>query len=484
MKRSLRSLFVLLLVCLSLVPVVSASAWLSPTGDDNPAGWTDESNIYDENTGTCGECTSISADSWGAFIVLTHSGLISSKLRFWADYWVGGIDAIDVDVYKDGEWVHVYQGVFADMQYVEKTFAQGSVTQSRVRFYNNQATPLSADFYEFDFWGYVGWGSGDIEGDWNVCERTEWSALLGQDSGLASWNSTVYDFTGYYAKFTMSNMSAWRDWWWVRGEKRFGVQLNFSGADNDVNVLLLWSRCEESFGFIHDWWFMVGVGLNNTYFDPFWWTPFGIEMSRDEWSPFPWDYQELFVYLDGNDLHIEVINYREDIASHVDMWTQIIDVGASWNDVVVIEQNLFHVGSGYFGGSMADVIYDTDPYSPSVPDVDAIEGYTIYDFWDDLVGVVQSALPSWLNEQIGQFAGWSALLMSFLIPLWSLVVQLLPIAPFFLGFYVLDSIATSVEQRSFAPVGVCFMALWNGAVGIISTIVSIAHAIYDFIHFW
>jgi len=132
------------------IPAVT-ECWVSPTGYEDPdTVWSSEENTYDEDTNTAGQC-SVPADSWSSPIILTIDSITSNKLRFYAYYNAASINQVDVDVYRDGEWVDVYQGSFADREWVEKTFTKGKVTEARVRFYND-GIQQSCSFYEFDFW--------------------------------------------------------------------------------------------------------------------------------------------------------------------------------------------------------------------------------------------------------------------------------------------------------------------------------------------
>jgi hypothetical protein len=128
--------------------------WVSPTGNEDPdSKWAYETRAYDENTGTCATCNSVAG--WNAFIILTHAAIQSNKLQFnaYRDDW---ITAIDVDVSEDGvSWTHVYQGDYANMAWVEKTFTQQSVTKVRIRFYAT-APDIQIRLYEFDFWEVAG----------------------------------------------------------------------------------------------------------------------------------------------------------------------------------------------------------------------------------------------------------------------------------------------------------------------------------------
>jgi len=126
--------------------------WVSPTGHNDPnSKWSWEENAYDDNTSSLAGSTT-SGYTWTAYLELTIEAINCSKIRYYANqYPTYGWD-IDVDVYKDDEWVDVYQGSCAVGQWVEKSFNEGSVTKARVRFYNTYNQQASAHLYEFDFW--------------------------------------------------------------------------------------------------------------------------------------------------------------------------------------------------------------------------------------------------------------------------------------------------------------------------------------------
>jgi hypothetical protein len=128
--------------------------WVSPTGHEAASGWVNEARAYDENLGLYASYPETAG--WTPFLILTVGEITSDRLRFYAYYNFVSQKSIDVDVYKDGAWTHVYEGTYASLTWVEKTFAQGSVTKARVRFYLAASYPTV--FYEFDFWQVAGAG--------------------------------------------------------------------------------------------------------------------------------------------------------------------------------------------------------------------------------------------------------------------------------------------------------------------------------------
>jgi hypothetical protein len=129
-------------------------SWVSPTGHNDPDNeWTNEPNIYDEDEASYATDT-IPSGAWGSFVELTHVALTSNKVRYKAGgVFPGRIDQVDLDVYKDGAWVNVYEGTDLDINnFIEKTFTEGSVTKARLRFHNAWGIAYNVQFREFDFW--------------------------------------------------------------------------------------------------------------------------------------------------------------------------------------------------------------------------------------------------------------------------------------------------------------------------------------------
>jgi hypothetical protein len=139
----------------------STGAWTSPTGDEAEGGWTSRANAYDEGLATHAEYDS-GGTGWGwGFLTLTIPAITANSLRFYAPC-NAAQTLIDVDVYKDGVWMHVYEGAYDNMAWVEKTFAQGSVTKAKVRFYCAIAHSNML-LYEFDFGEVSVVGGGVLE---------------------------------------------------------------------------------------------------------------------------------------------------------------------------------------------------------------------------------------------------------------------------------------------------------------------------------
>jgi hypothetical protein len=138
---------------------IPSLGWVTPTSHyDSNSQWSNEINAYDDGTDTYTQSYHTINDPdglWSFYIYLNHSVILCDKVRFYARGPTGDsiqVDQVDLDVKRGGVWVNVYEGTFSDRQWVEKSFMQGSVNQSRIRFrINANNGGLYYQLYEFDF---------------------------------------------------------------------------------------------------------------------------------------------------------------------------------------------------------------------------------------------------------------------------------------------------------------------------------------------
>lgn len=129
-------------------------SWISPTGYNDPSSdWSNETNAYDDDTGTKATST---GSGWSGFLEFEISGgFLCNKVRFYAEVQYTPRD-IDIDAYYDDgsgwgvDWHNVYQGSFTALAWVEKSFPLQTVTKARIRF--NNTISGQRLLYEFDFW--------------------------------------------------------------------------------------------------------------------------------------------------------------------------------------------------------------------------------------------------------------------------------------------------------------------------------------------
>lgn len=113
-----------------------AGAWISPISSV-ATNWSDKEKAYDTDTGTYADYALMATEGWTQFItMLLPAAAKADKLRVWLDA-TDNITLVDIDVFKDGVWTHVYEGDFIEGEYMEKSFAQGNVTYVRVRLYKD-----------------------------------------------------------------------------------------------------------------------------------------------------------------------------------------------------------------------------------------------------------------------------------------------------------------------------------------------------------
>ena len=131
--------------------------WVSPTGHNDPDGkWSNETLAYDDDEVTSADSDSVPPQTWSSFLELTHAAIACNKIRFMG--WMSGKPAgcdIDLDVYYEADWHHVYQGAFTHLTWLEKDIPAGTktVTKMRARQYNASAyIDHTFWFHEFDFW--------------------------------------------------------------------------------------------------------------------------------------------------------------------------------------------------------------------------------------------------------------------------------------------------------------------------------------------
>ena len=130
--------------------VPGGNGWDSPTGRVDVPGWIGETLAYDESLGSSAS-HGTSGNRWTDFIAVTITADNYSNIRFYADYNAVFINEIDLDAYYSGGWHDVYQGSFADKEWVVKPLGGTySVSSYRMRFYNDSSSFATARLYETD----------------------------------------------------------------------------------------------------------------------------------------------------------------------------------------------------------------------------------------------------------------------------------------------------------------------------------------------
>jgi len=159
--------------------------WVSPTGFVAGA-WANEPFAYDENAATSSDYNN-AAGTWSVFITLTRAAINCDKVRFDAKRQLGYCELIDLDVYRNGGWVDVYEGDFSSHVWQEKTFTLGSVSELRIRFFNKSGITWQHKLYEVDFW----------ESNPPVAPSNCVSSYVATNNAKCTWNDNSDNETGF-----------------------------------------------------------------------------------------------------------------------------------------------------------------------------------------------------------------------------------------------------------------------------------------------
>ena len=128
--------------------------WIKPIGYNDPdSKWINEINTYDDDVLTYAY-SEAEPLSWSSFLELNIDSMLCNKIRFFAgDTYSQYITKIDIDVYYDEAWHHVYEGTYIFQTWEEKLLNESHlVTKARIRFYNSHSTlSQGVYFHEFNF---------------------------------------------------------------------------------------------------------------------------------------------------------------------------------------------------------------------------------------------------------------------------------------------------------------------------------------------
>jgi len=129
--------------------------WVSPVVFEDPAkNWTVEERAYDNDVDTHAY-HSTPRGEWTSYLFLDapEGGVLSDRIRFvigdnipsgHAFFW-------RIDVYRDDEWVQVFEGTPEERTWIEVAFDEGLVTRMRFRSRNDASGQWRARVWEADF---------------------------------------------------------------------------------------------------------------------------------------------------------------------------------------------------------------------------------------------------------------------------------------------------------------------------------------------
>lgn len=330
---------------------------------------------------------------------------------------------------------------------------------------------------------FASWVKDSSSGNWgDVVSRTSWEVYNSDgEVGNSWWYYDVNNFSGYYCVYNFSWFYAISyGWWEVQIDKSFQVLWNFSN-------IYVWVGCYNTLnwgGWINNDWVYAGVSENNSAFSYDWWCWWATKTARVG-CEFDNKMSSVKVYVvKNNDTSVRVAvvvdrGYNDEVL----LVDSEFSVSSSWWDSMRIEMRLFHDGRGGFRGGLWDVVYSDSEFNPSISGGSS-DSSPFNDFFHNVLGIFQKALPSWLSDYLEGFSVWFGGLLPLANMLVNAGIVVLPFTPFLVLFWLLDAVFTSVKEGSFTPVGQCVSSIWDVAGQIAGLIVHIAQTIYDFIHFW
>lgn len=170
----------------------TGAGWVSPTGHDDVVNdWLLEANGYNDNQGNAAYSLMDFGTGWYGFLELHLAAAVqANKLRFWIfqERLGGDVDGrkVDIDVERDGSWVHVDEITdFTQKAWIERSFAQGSVTKVRFRFSNPIELETIARIYDVDVWQTATAG-GELKAVLYAWTGSAWKEVKCDNDGVLS----------------------------------------------------------------------------------------------------------------------------------------------------------------------------------------------------------------------------------------------------------------------------------------------------------
>jgi len=132
----------------------ASEIWISPISVTDPdSGWENENNALDDEVASYAKFhREVNGDAWTTYIHFHVPSGTYNGLRVMGRTDNLYINLIDVDVYRNDAWENLYEGAVDDANFQNLPFADGTVTEARVRFHIT--TPAWGGYlylYEFDF---------------------------------------------------------------------------------------------------------------------------------------------------------------------------------------------------------------------------------------------------------------------------------------------------------------------------------------------
>jgi len=132
---------------------VDQITWTSPTGHvDGGSVWANETNAYDDNTGTYATDTAVGQNTYTDYLELTMSSADITGVRVWGSCEAATVlSGMDVDIYYGSAWHDVFEGTCLEDAWNYFVCQASAVTAMRVRIKHNDSDPHDLYLHEADF---------------------------------------------------------------------------------------------------------------------------------------------------------------------------------------------------------------------------------------------------------------------------------------------------------------------------------------------
>jgi len=130
--------------------------WLSPVSHEDPAdNWELEERAYDNDPSKTHASSSTPTGEWTSFLYLNapEGGLSCDRVRFIVSDSTPNNNYFtwDVDVYRNGEWIDIFDGTAEERKWTEVLFDEGNVTRIRLRATHSIGAQWRVNVWEADF---------------------------------------------------------------------------------------------------------------------------------------------------------------------------------------------------------------------------------------------------------------------------------------------------------------------------------------------
>jgi len=332
---------------------------------------------------------------------------------------------------------------------------------------------------------YADWTQVSKSGDWSVCERTHWEQTDIEDSqGVASWQTTIENFTGYYAKIDIYEIATYKLAWWHFAYWKY-LYLTWDFTSDLSNTITVTIRI----GAQASWWGLL-YGTSVLVSEIKWnGESFG-EINPGKEGVYPPRFVEFYLWADKENSTVTGKVYfwipENSNPYLLGSFEHEITSDEFYNSTL-IDFQVRHEGSGIFNAEMKDTIKTQGEWGYTFPT--PIEETPAFNqiwnnFWYTVGEWFGKALPGWAQNFIATLRGYADFFISLIVLIGQSALQFFPFFPLIFLFWLLDAIITSVAEGNLQPVGNAVMTIYNTLRGIVGVIANIAETLWSIIKFW